>query len=481
MKAETSLSQRVARGGMWVFALRLLEKGLGLIRLVILARLLAPHDFGLFGIALLAMSTLETFSQTGFQTALVQKKGNIADYLDTAWTVSVIRGFILFILVLLAAPYVALFFNTPKASLIIQVIGVSMFLRGLTNIGIVYFQKELEFNRQFIYRLSTTLVEFVVVISAALILKSVWALAFGMLAGSLTGLVASYLIHPYRPHFMLDLSKAKELFGFGKWVFGSSIVIFLVTQGDDAFVGKLLSATMLGFYQIAFRIANMPSSEFTGMIGRVAFPAYSKLQAVPQQLREAYLRTMSFSTFLSIPFAGGIIVLAPQFTQIFLGEKWLPIITPLQILAISGLFRSIAGTGGAMFNAIGKPKLDFKMNITRLVVIVLSIYPLTKIWGISGIIAACFIWLRASIKEINTSSGDYFATLLPPTVGTIAMCGIIVYTLKATTFVNNQLLVLLMSIISGVLVYLGTMVFIEKKSKYNVLQDIKVMVKNLYG
>jgi O-antigen/teichoic acid export membrane protein len=109
---------------MWVFALRVLDKGLGLIRLVILARLLAPNDFGLFGIALLAMSALETFSQTGFQTALVQKQGDITPYLDNAWTVSVIRGTFLFIILFLSAPYIALFFNTPEASPIIQVIGV---------------------------------------------------------------------------------------------------------------------------------------------------------------------------------------------------------------------------------------------------------------------------------------------------------------------------------------------------------------------
>jgi len=488
MKPESSLSQRVAKGGVWVFTLRLLEKGLGLIKLVILARLLAPHDFGLFGIALLAMSTLETFSQTGFQTALIQKKEDITQYLDTAWTISVIRAIILFVILFFSASYVALFFDTPQASLIIKVIGISMLLGGFTNIGTVFFQKELKFNKQFIYRFSTALAEFVVVISAALAFRNVWAFVYGSLAGGVTGLVAGYVIHPYRPRFRFDLNKAKELFGFGKWLFGSSIVIFLVTQGDDAFVGKALGATMLGFYQIAFRIANMPSSEFTGMIGRVTFPAYSKLQAVPQQLREAYLRTMNFSTFLSIPFAGGIIVLAPQFTQTFLGEKWLPIITPIQILAISGLFRSIAGTGSAMFNAIGKPKLDFKMNITRLVVIVLSIYPLTKIWGISGtslsvlfgIIVACFIWVRASIKETKTSSGDYFATILPPTIGTIIMCGIIVYILKTIAFTDEQWLVLLMSIMLGVLGYVGTMFFIEKKSRYNVLHDIKVMVKNLY-
>ena len=91
-----SLSKKVVRGGMWVFGLRIINRSLGLIRTIILARLLAPSDFGLLGIAMLAIATLETFSQTGFQAALIQKKDNVESYLDTAWTVSAIRGVVLF-------------------------------------------------------------------------------------------------------------------------------------------------------------------------------------------------------------------------------------------------------------------------------------------------------------------------------------------------------------------------------------------------
>ena len=390
MKPETSLSRRVAKGGMWVFSLRGVEKILGLVKLVILARLLSPNDFGLFGIALLAMSTLETFSQTGFQTALVQKKEGIAQYLDTVWTASVIRGSILFIIILFSAPYVALFFNTPKASLIIQVIGVSMFLGGFTNIGIIYFQKELEFNRQFAYRLTTTVVEFVVVISAALIFKNVWALVFGLLAGSLVGVVVSYVIHPYRPHFRLDLSKARELFGFGRWVFGSTILIFLITQGDDAFVGKFLGATMLGFYQMAYRISNMPATEITHVISQVTFPAYSKMQDNLSRLKEAYLRVLHLTAFLSFPIAGLIFILAPDFTQLFLGEKWMPIVPAMQVLVLAGLIRSIQATTGPIFLSINKPDLEPRWQMIRLLVLVILIYPFSIHWNILGTSMAVF-------------------------------------------------------------------------------------------
>ena len=141
------LYQRTIRSGAWAFALRITEQGFGLVRLIILARVLAVNDFGLLGIALLAMMTLETFSQTGFQAALIQKKERTEGYLDAVWTVSALRGLVLFVILFFAAPYVAIFFDTPVATPIIQVIAVTSLLQGLTNIGVVYFRKELEFKK----------------------------------------------------------------------------------------------------------------------------------------------------------------------------------------------------------------------------------------------------------------------------------------------------------------------------------------------
>jgi len=161
-----NLSQRAVVSGVWVFLLRVVQQLFSLARLVILARILAPQDFGLMGIALLSMATLETFSQTGFQQALIQKKHYIKPYLDSAWTVLILRGVILFGILFLIAPYAASFFDAPEAKPIIQVIGLSVIFQAFTNIGVIHFQKELEFNKQFIYQLSGTLTDFVVAIVA---------------------------------------------------------------------------------------------------------------------------------------------------------------------------------------------------------------------------------------------------------------------------------------------------------------------------
>jgi len=425
-----SLSQHVVRGGFWVFLLRITQQLFNFVRLVILARVLSPNDFGLMGIALLTMATLDTFSQTGFQQALIQKKEDIKPYLDSAWTVLILRGFILFTILFFIAPYVATFFNAPEAKPIVQVIGFALLFQAFTNIGVVYFQRELEFNKQFIYQLSGTLVDFVVAISTALILKSVWALVFGLVTGNFAKFVVSYLIHPYRPHLSLDLEKMKELFGFGKWILGSSILVFLITQGDDIFVGKLLGATALGFYQMAYRISNIPATEITHVISQVTFPAYSKLQDNIPKLREAYLKVLQITAFLSFPIAGLIFVLAPDFTKIFLGEKWMPMVPAMQVLTLAGLIRSIAATSGPIFKAVGKMRIDTELQIIRFGVLVALIYPFTAYWKILGTSVAVFLSILVNavgysfivVKFTQCGIKNFVKMIVPPLIsGTIMM------------------------------------------------------------
>jgi lipopolysaccharide exporter len=484
-KPETSLSQRVAKGGMWVFALRGLEKGLGLIRLVILARLLAPHDFGLFGIALLAMSTLETFSQTGFQTALIQKKGDITQYLDTAWTVSVIRAVILFVILFFSASYVAHFFNTPEASLIIKIIGISMLIGGFSNIGTVFFQKELEFNKQFIYRLSTALAEFIVVISAALAFKNVWAFVYGSLAGSVTGLIVSYAIHSYRPHFRLDVSKAKELFGFGRWIFGSSILAFLITQGDDAIVGKFLGAMMLGFYQMAYRISNMPATEITNVISQVTFPAYSKIQDNLPRLRESYLRVLQLTAFLSFPTAGLIFILAPDFTKIFLGEKWMPMVPAMQVLVLWGLIRSIGATTGPIFLSIGKPGIPTKLQFSVLFLLSFLIYPLSIKWGILGASLTVFfstlvpnlIAFFVMIRIVGCRMLNFGKMIAFPLINTAFLISFII--LLKTYCINLGIGNLFLSVILSLILYCCITYLFDKFLNFRLFDNIKMNIHSL--
>jgi len=481
-----TLSQRVVKGGFWVFFLRIINRGFSLIRLIILARILSPNDFGLMGIALLTMSTLETFSQTGFQQALIQKKEDIESYLNSAWTVLILRGFILFIILYFIAPYAAIFFDAPEAKPIIQVIGFSMLFGAFTNIGVVHFKKELEFNKEFIYQFAGTIADFIVAISAVLILKNVWALVLGMLAGNIVRCLMSYLIHPYRPRLDFNLEKIKELFGFGKWILGTSVITFLFNQGDDAFLGKILGVTALGFYQMAYRIGQLPATEFAKVISQATFPSYSKLQNNIYKLKGGFLKTFNITVIFMIPLTGGIFILASDFTQIFLNEKWMPIIPALRILVIAGMIRALVTTGGALFQGKGVPKIDYKMNLVRLLTMIVIIYPLTLFFGMSGVALAvalgnfaCIpIWFTETVKIAKTSLRDYLKIVLPPLLGTVVMCSFLLL-LKQITKVNILSFICMVIVAAGV--YSVFMYFLERIFNLNIFDDLKSLIHSLVG
>ncbi len=477
---DQGLYQRTVRSGAWAFAMRVFERGLGIVKLIILARMLAPNDFGLMGIALLAMACLETFSQMGFQQALIQKKEGTEKYLDVAWTFMLIRNFAIFTLLFIGAPYIAEFFDTPKVTPIMRIIGISLLLGGpggiggFANIGVLYFQKELEFNKQFIYHLTGTLADFAISVTAAIVLKSVWALVFGLLAGNIVRFFIGYKIHPYRPRLNFDFDKARELFGFGKWILASSILVFLVTQGDDIFVGKLLGATTLGFYQIAYKLSNAPVTEITHVISQVAFPAYSKLQDNTESLGNAYLKTLQLVAFVSVPLAGGIFVLAPNFVRIFLGEKWVSIVSVMQILALAGLVRSIQATTGPLFQAIGKPKIDAQWQVIRLMTLAGSIYPLPRLWGIVGTSISVFLSIFITfvgcslmvVKVTDCEIKSYTKAVACPLVAGIIMVFFIVALKKILS--SSGIYTFFFFVIICCFVYLAVIYLLSKLFRYNI-------------
>jgi O-antigen/teichoic acid export membrane protein len=484
-KTAEPLSKKIVKGGLWVFALRLMNRGLGFVRTIILARLLAPEDFGLFGIAMLAIATLETFSQTGFQQALIQKRGNIESYLDTAWTVSAIRGTLLFAILFFSAPTIARFFNTPQASLVIRVIAITTLFTGFRNIGIVFFQKELEFNKQVLYEFPVTLVDMMASMSLAFIFRNAWALVWGGLGASLVKLFMSFIVHPYRPRMNLAREKFRDLLGFGKWIVGSNMLIFLITQGDDIFVGKILGATALGFYQVAYTLSNLPATEFTHVISQITYPAYSKIQDDLPKLRDAYLRVFQLTLFISIPVAAAIFLLAPEFINIFLGEKWMPIVPVMRILVFAGILRSIAATTGPIFHALGKPKVDTKWQIARFSVLFALVYSFTTKWGILGtaiaVLLSIFVtnlgFIFSVIKIVKCRTSSVIKFMMLPLVNA-AIVLITAFPLKKAVHAN-EISGFIFVAASAVFIYIFITYIFDKFLKYNISTLIKTSIESL--
>ena len=354
-------------------------------------------------------------------------------------------------------------------------------MNALYNIGLVNLQKDLSFKKLIFYKFSGNLADFIIAVSVALVLKNVWALICGLLVGHFTRLVVSYLIHPYRPTLRLDCTVAKEIFRFGGWITGIGIIAFLIAQGDDAVVGRVSGATSLGFYYLAFLIASLPLSEIRLLLSPIALPAYAKMSHDIKRLKESYLRVLQMTVFAVTPAGIGLCLVAPEFTLIILGQKWQPIIVPLQILAVAGIFTSFVSTGTSIFYASGRPQIEFQIQCIRLIALACVIYPLTLKWGITGTALAVTIssvivipfWFFRLMYVIEANFTDFLRKLLPIFIASGIMC-IGVFSLKQSLY-DIHIAKFVVLILFGILIYFSTLLLIWKFFKVGPLKEFKTM------
>ena len=375
----------MVRGGGWLLLLRLIERTLGLARIFVLARLLSPDDFGLIAIGLMAIVLTRRISSTGFRQALVQKQGDVEDYLGTAWTVNFLRDLILAVAMVATAPVVAGFFDAPGARPVLQVLALSWLLSGLRNIGTVYIHRKLAFRRFFVYQMSARSTELIVSITAAVVFMNVWALVLGLLASNLAELALSYVVAPRPKKIGLNLRQARDLFQYGRWVMGSSAVSFLLLQLDRIVVGKIAGVATLGLYEVAYHISTLMSRELRKVVSRMSFPAYARLSEEARgDIGQGFLKLFQAATLLVIPVAAGTILLAEGLVQHVLGDRWLPMVATLQILAVFTMLQTSSTMAAPLFNGLGKPELLAKILAARLGILAVIIYPFTRWWGMEG-------------------------------------------------------------------------------------------------
>jgi O-antigen/teichoic acid export membrane protein len=379
-----TLSNRVLDAGLWAAAGAVALQVAKILRTFVLARILSPTDFGVVTVAQLAISVVEYFSQTGFSFALVQLRGSIRPYLDTAWTVAVGRSIVLAGLAVAAAPLVGMMFDLPQAVPMIRVMALSILLGGFANVAMVYYERELAFQQRFWLNVSETFCDVAVGITVGLLTRSGWALVWGVLAGACARLVVSYALHPYRPRFALDMAKARELYRFGRWISVWRALTFVLKNIDYVVVGRVAGIPALGLYRVAQAASRSIVTEMTSLSAQVSFPAYSMLQERPKRLRRAYVRTLHANAFLACPLAAGAIVVADSMVKVVLGPKWLPMIPVWSLLMATGMVRALADTTIPLFRATGRPDLVTKCAAVRLAMVVLTLYPFTVWWGLVG-------------------------------------------------------------------------------------------------
>ncbi len=382
--------EKVVRSTIWLAIGNGSAKVVNLLKIAIMGRLLAPDDFGLMAIAILTLKWLEFFTETGFNKALVQQKGNIEFYLDTAWFVQLVRGVLLATLLFVMAPIAASFFAVPHAVSIIRTCSILLIIRSLTNPAMVYLRRELDFKRIFWWTLTNAVVGLVVAICAALWYRSVWALVASVIAAATASTLLSYVIKPYRPRPRFNWQRAKTLMKFGKWIFFLNVVSFVGLYADSAIVGKLLGMANLGFYQMARQFGMTPSHQIALLISGVMFPAFARLQHTDLR-RTAFTRTLTMVSVVALPMGCFITAFADPLVLLILGSRWQIIAPALAWLAWAGIGIAFIDVSSALFQACGKPALSVYTTIFQQVLTLSLLHPLILTYGVTGAAAAVAI------------------------------------------------------------------------------------------
>jgi O-antigen/teichoic acid export membrane protein len=378
-----TLAHRTARSGVWLGIGDGATRLAAFVKVVILARLLAPADFGVMGIALLFTTWITYFSELGFSAALIQRRDDIRPYLNTAWTANVARSLLIGALTFAAAPMIGWLFAEPAAVAIVRVLAFEVAIRGFVNPAVVYFRKDLDTRREVTWRLTGVAAGILVGVGVALAVANVWALVASVLAASLVDTLMSHWATRYVPAFRIDRAKLRELAGFGRWVFGFRAIGFFTWHLDSVVVGKAAGATALGFYQMAGQLAVAPITGLGGLVHGVLFPAFSQIDDAARR-RAALLRTLEIVVSVALPLAVFLTVFADLLVRVGLGKKWSAIVPVIVVLGWVGFARTVKIVVAAFLLAIGRPDLEFRSTLPTLAILAAALYPATVGYGAIG-------------------------------------------------------------------------------------------------
>lgn len=470
------LAKKTAHAMAWVALITIFTKIIGFVTQIVLARILAPADFGLLAIGLLAINSMGIFRDLGFGATLIYKKDD-SDHTaaNTAFILLPLVASTLFLIAYFSAPYLALFFDNMAVEPLVQVLALTFVISSFGTVPSMLLEKELEFKKKVMPETVPIIGYASVAISLAVSGYGVWSLVYGQIASAALTAGLIWLISDWRPTFKFDRKIAKVLFDYGKHIMGASIIIFLVTNIDDAIVGRVLGMEALGFYTLAYTISNLPATQITNLVGRVMFPLYAKLQGDQNALRSAYLKTLQYVSMLSIPAAFGIFVIAPNFVSVVIGDKWLPAVPAMRVLCIYGLFRSLNGTLGPMFQATGNPKVLENTALLNLILFCIFLFPLMQksdivVVSVAGTLPQIIIFYILTKLISNIVDLDIWDTLRIVKIFAFSAFVSAIFTLLfGLYFTSLSIISLITSIITFILIYLIMLIILNK----NIFSDFK--------
>lgn len=387
----STLKKLAIKGTIWTFFGYGLNQSLRLFSNVILTRLLVPEIFGMMSLVNTFRMGLELFTDVGIPQNIVQsERGEEREFLDTAWTIQVIRGISIWVLTCIFAIPVARFYGEPQIWQILPIISLANLISSLQTARFYVLSRNLDLGKTTIFEIAERIVALSVMIIFALIYPTVWALVAGAIAGSTFRVIASYFLCPGPFHrFFLEAKARAEITNFGRWIFLGSIFTFLAEQADRLILGKLLPLEVLGIYTVAWALAKLPKQIMTRLSFKVIFPLVSKQAHLPRaQLRKKILRQRLrllltlFSIFILFICFGDLII------NFLYDDRYVQAGWMLSILTMGSWFSMLYYTASPCLLGVGKPLYNAQGKGVGLFVISIGIITGYYLAGVLGAIMA---------------------------------------------------------------------------------------------
>lgn len=373
---------RTLRSMFWAYGSYVGGRGLVLVSTAALARILTPADFGLVALALVFIGFLETLSDLGMTQALIiVDEDEVLEKAETAFTVSVLVGAALAIIVGALGPVAASFFHQPALIAIMPVLGFNLFLQALGTTHYALAQKWLDFRLRTSAELADVVLRGGAGITLALLGAGAWSLVIGYLVGTMTLNIVLWIRVRWRPRLRLKREHLRQLLTFGGALTGVLIIGAVLGSADDLIVGRVLGTTALGLYTLAYRLPDLLIINLSAVAGKVLFPAMATLKR--PALPEAFLTSLRYGLMIGLPLAVGLAVLAEPVTLALFGDKWRAAAPAMQVMALWTLMWPINIMIGTAYKSLGRADILLKIAIPQ----ALALVPAVLIFVHDGIVA----------------------------------------------------------------------------------------------
>lgn len=463
-KKNSTIYQRAGKGFVYTGIFGTFGKLISVFQLSVLARLLSPDDFGINSLASVLLTAAATFTAFGAEKLIIQRKSLDEQFLGTAWSAILLRGFLISSVCVMLAPLYGKWTENPAVTPILVIVSIGPFVSSLASPFKFVSERNLEFKRLIFFEFWTDVLAFVVLSSLAYLLRSVFALAIGTLVMAFSRSAISWLwFHGWvRPRF--NTVCLKEILGFGRHFFIITLGTFVMAQCDNLFVGKVLGATVLGYYALGYRISQLVIDILNMVLGRVAFPLFSKLQINQRQLRQTFLNVFSLQMMLIFPLLGFTLIFSEMIVTVFLGKDYYSVVPILKSMTFLMLGRGISHTLVPMIFGVGKFSFASKIKFIETTIFLIGIAFGGYFFNVIGVAIGAGIgyFVAASFRVgfvmqvLKISTRDMAKLIFIPSMITLT-ASLFTFLIKRSGFISGYFVNPALSI----LVFLGTTIILQ--------------------